>query len=793
MRDFLSLKPLWVGIFVLISTAGFGQKQKLSGTITNAENGNTLFGVNVVVKDSEKGVVSNAHGQFSLSLRREQYTVEFSFIGFETERRQIQLSSDRVIDIKMKPSSESLGEVFIEQNPEELDLDDPQMSALNLNPETIENTPVVLGETDPIKTLQLLPGVSGNGEGSSGFNVRGGSGAQNLILFNQATLFNSSHLFGFFSVINADVIDNLKLYKGGIPSRFGGRGSSVLDIRQKSGDKTELKGKGSIGVVSSKLTLEGPLENKKSSFLISGRSSYAHLFLKLTDNSNSAYFYDINTQLDFSLNDTNSLYFSGYFGRDVFNINDSFKNNYGNAVADLRWEHIFNDDLRSNLYVMFTDYNFNLSLDVVGFNYKSGIRNYNVKYHLKHYISDALQLNYGISSKYTQTNPGFIEPNKPGSGITREQFTKKYSVENAAYIEAKHELTPEFKLTYGLRFSNFLRLGQDSLNRYENDRPVIYNQNLDIYEEAPVASTVHQSRGSVEQSFNNLEPRISAAYKFSDDESVKANYQRMNQYLQLITNNNSPTPFDIWNPSGRYIKPLQTDQWALGYYRKFRETGLDLEAEVYYKDTKNRVDYVNGAQLIANDAIERVLLSGKSRAYGLEILLKKTRGKFTGWLAYTLSKSEQKTPGRDAGEPGINNGKWYASPWDKRHDISLTGNYEYSDKWSFNAAFVYQTGRPANFPESSYNYNGLTIPTYNGRNQNRLPDFHHLDLSAKYIPHPDEDKSWHSEWVFSIYNIYDRKNALNIDFAENEDTHVNEATKLSIFGIIPSVSYKFKF
>lgn len=793
MRDFLSLKPLWVGIFVLISTAGFGQKQKLSGTITNAENGNTLFGVNVVVKDSEKGVVSNAHGQFSLSLRREQYTVEFSFIGFETERRQIQLSSDRVIDIKMKPSSESLGEVFIEQNPEELDLDDPQMSALNLNPETIENTPVVLGETDPIKTLQLLPGVSGNGEGSSGFNVRGGSGAQNLILFNQATLFNSSHLFGFFSVINADVIDNLKLYKGGIPSRFGGRGSSVLDIRQKSGDKTELKGKGSIGVVSSKLTLEGPLENKKSSFLISGRSSYAHLFLKLTDNSNSAYFYDINTQLDFSLNDTNSLYFSGYFGRDVFNINDSFKNNYGNAVADLRWEHIFNDDLRSNLYVMFTDYNFNLSLDVVGFNYKSGIRNYNVKYHLKHYISDALQLNYGISSKYTQTNPGFVEPNKPGSGITREQFTKKYSVENAAYIEAKHELTPEFKLTYGLRFSNFLRLGQDSLNRYENDRPVIYNQNLDIYEEAPVASTVHQSRGSVEQSFNNLEPRISAAYKFSDDESVKANYQRMNQYLQLITNNNSPTPFDIWNPSGRYIKPLQTDQWALGYYRKFRETGLDLEAEVYYKDTKNRVDYVNGAQLIANDAIERVLLSGKSRAYGLEILLKKTRGKFTGWLAYTLSKSEQKTPGRDAGEPGINNGKWYASPWDKRHDISLTGNYEYSDKWSFNAAFVYQTGRPANFPESSYNYNGLTIPTYNGRNQNRLPDFHHLDLSAKYIPHPDEDKSWHSEWVFSIYNIYDRKNALNIDFAENEDTHVNEATKLSIFGIIPSVSYKFKF
>lgn len=793
MRDFLSLKPLWVGIFVLISTAGFGQKQKLSGTITNAENGNTLFGVNVVVKDSEKGVVSNAQGQFSLSLRREQYTVEFSFIGFETERRQIQLSSDRVIDIKMKPSSESLGEVFIEQNPEELDLDDPQMSALNLNPETIENTPVVLGETDPIKTLQLLPGVSGNGEGSSGFNVRGGSGAQNLILFNQATLFNSSHLFGFFSVINADVIDNLKLYKGGIPSRFGGRGSSVLDIRQKSGDKTELKGKGSIGVVSSKLTLEGPLENKKNSFLISGRSSYAHLFLKLTDNSNSAYFYDINTQLDFSLNDTNSLYFSGYFGRDVFNINDSFKNNYGNAVADLRWEHIFNDDLRSNLYVMFTDYNFNLSLDVVGFNYKSGIRNYNVKYHLKHYISDALQLNYGISSKYTQTNPGFIEPNKPGSGITREQFTKKYSVENAAYIEAKHELTPEFKLTYGLRFSNFLRLGQDSLNRYENDRPVIYNQNLDIYEEAPIASTVHQSRGSVEQSFNNLEPRISAAYKFSDDESVKANYQRMNQYLQLITNNNSPTPFDIWNPSGRYIKPLQTDQWALGYYRKFRETGLDLEAEVYYKDTKNRVDYVNGAQLIANDAIERVLLSGKSRAYGLEILLKKTRGKFTGWLAYTLSKSEQKTPGRDAGEPGINNGKWYASPWDKRHDISLTGNYEYSDKWSFNAAFVYQTGRPANFPESSYNYNGLTIPTYNGRNQNRLPDFHHLDLSAKYIPHPDEDKSWHSEWVFSIYNIYDRKNALNIDFAENEDTHVNEATKLSIFGIIPSVSYKFKF
>jgi hypothetical protein len=779
--------------FGLTSTITFGQKVELAGKLTNEDNNNSLFGVNVSVKNTVKGVVTDENGNFSISLTPGSYTFEFSYLGFETIKRKIKLTENRYLKISLQPNQESLNEVIIEQNREALDLRDPQMSTVSLNPETIENTPVVLGETDPIKALQLLPGISGNGEGSSGFNVRGGSGAQNLILLDQATLFNSSHLFGFFSVVNADAISGLDLYKGGIPSRFGGRGSSVLDISQKAGNKNQLAGNGSIGIVSSKLTLEGPIEKGKSSFLVSGRSSYAHLFLKLVDNPNSAYFYDLNAKLDFDLSETDQLYFSGYFGRDVFNINDSFKNNYGNAVASLRWEHIFNKDITSNLYLIFSDYNFDLNLDVVGFNYNSGVRNFNLKYHFNHFISDDFSLNYGLSSKYTVTNPGFIEPDKPSSGITSEQFTKKYSVENSAYVEVNQQLTPELKLTYGARFSNFLRLGQDSLNLYANDRPVIYNQNLNIYEEAPIESTISQSRGSVTKTFNNIEPRISLAYKFAKDESIKANYQRMNQYLQLLTTTNSPTPLDIWNPSGRYIKPLQTDQWALGYYRKFRNLGLDLETEIYYKDTKNRIDYINGAQLIANDATERVLLNGKSRAYGLEILVKKTMGKFTGWLAYTLSKSEQKTPGRTAVEPGINDGNWYASPWDKRHDFSLTGNYDYSDKWSVNAAFVYQTGRPANFPQSKYTYNGLTVPTYAGRNQSRLPDFHHLDLSATYTPKPNDKKGWRSKWVFSIYNVYNRKNALTIDFAKNEDAGVNEATKLSIFGIIPSVSYKFKF
>jgi len=600
------------------------------------------------------------------------------------------------------------------------------MSVNALSAETIKDIPVVLGEADVIKAILLLPGVTSAGEGASGFNVRGGATDQNLILLDEATIFNSSHLFGFFSVFNPDAIKDLKLYKGGIPARYGGRVSSVLDIYQKDGNSKKIKVNGGIGAVASRLLVEGPIIKDKAAFLFGGRASYAHLFLPLFDIDNSAYFYDLNTKINYKINDNNNVYLSGYFGRDLFSIQESFRNVYGNTVGNLRWNHIFSDKLFSNASLIYSDYDYSLDLDFVGFEWDSGITNLNAKYDLTYYVNDKFKIYSGINNLYYTFNPGRIKPNGPDSGIVEDQLTKKFANEFAAYIDVEHKVTKNLSLEYGLRYSNFTRLGQDEVNIYLNDEAVTFDPLLLIYQSATPIGVETPSRSDRLATFDALEPRLAASYAFNDNTSIKGSYTRLVQYLHLLSNTNSPTPLDVWTPSGPFIDPQKLDQFALGYFKNFYagKREYTLETEVFYKSIDDRIDYIDGAQLIANDAIEQVILQGEARAYGLEFLLRKNEGKLKGFFAYTLSKSEQRTPGRTPDELGINRGEWYNTPFDKTHDISMNLSYELNDKWKFGSNFLFQTGQPTNFPTGQFQY--LDFVTNNA--------YHHITDST-LVPH----------------------------------------------------------
>ncbi|HRM45269.1 MAG TPA: TonB-dependent receptor [Flavobacterium sp.] len=793
------MAPKKISTFLVVLLSVFSsfaqEKFTLSGTIIDANSNETLIGVNVVIPELKTGVTTNEYGFYSITLPKGIYSVQISYLGYQNIEESINLNQNTKNNFNLYSNETALKEVVITGNKTKIDIKKPEMSVNKLSISAIKKMPVVLGEVDVLKSILLLPGVTNAGEGASGFNVRGGGADQNLILLDEATIFNSSHVFGFFSVFNPDAIKDLKLYKGGIPARYGGRASSVLDIYQKDGNSKSFHLNGGIGLISSRILAEGPLVKNKGSFLIGGRSSYAHLFLKLSEEqkNNSAYFYDLNTKLSYKLDSNNSVYLSGYFGRDVFSLNKSFSNIFGNSTLNLRWNHLFSEKLFSNLSLIYSDYYYGLDLDFIGFQWDSGIKNYNIKYDFKNYISDKFKLNYGLNGIYYEFNPGTIKPSNLESGINFDQLDKKYAFEPAVYINADHELSNKIALSYGLRYSMFYRLGQSTVNIYENNNPVIFNPDLQIYEKAtPIGTTIYD-KNKVIESYNYLEPRFSLAYQINDDQSIKASYNRIVQYLQLISNTSSPTPLDVWTPSDSFIKPQIADQVALGYFKNLENGMYSLEVETYYKEVQNRLDYIDGADLIANKAIEQVILNGQLRSYGLEIMFRKNEGKFNGWVSYTLSKSEQQTPGRTALETGINNGQWYNSVYDKLHNIAITSSYTLNEKWSFGANFALQSGQPVTYPVGQYEYLGITVPSYGLRNKNRLLAYHHLDIAATLTPKSNKDRQWKGEWVFSIYNLYNRKNAASINFRQNVDTGSNEAIKTSIFGIVPAVSYNFKF
>ena len=653
----ISIKKIFVFlIFITFHFYSYSQeKYTISGTISDANSNETLIGVNILIPELKTGITTNEYGFYSITLPKGIYKIEITSIGFKTIEESIELNKNTKQNFKLTSSENVLKEVIINSNDNKTENRKPEMSVNKLSVSTIKKMPVVLGEVDIIKSILLLPGVTNAGEAASGFNVRGGGADQNLILMDEASIFNSSHVFGFFSIFNPDAIKDLKLYKGGIPARYGGRASSVLDIYQKDGNSNTFHMNGGIGLITSRLLAEGPIVKDKGSFLIAGRASYAHLFLKLSEEqkNNAAYFYDMNAKLSYKLDSNNSLFMSGYFGRDVFQLNKSFTNIYGNTTFNTRWNHLFSDKLFSNLSLIYSDYYYGLDLDFVGFEWKSGIKNYNIKYDLKSYISDRIKLNYGVNAIYYDFNPGTIKPSSPESGINFDQLEKKYAFEPAFYINAEQKISERIDINYGLRYSLFYDIGSSTVNLYENNNPVLFNTEFQIYEKATPIGTKHYNKNEVIKSFNNLEPRLSVNYQLNENQSFQVSYNRMVQYLQLISNTSSPTPLDVWTPSGTYIKPQIADQVAVGYFRKFKEGAYSAEVSSYYKEVQNRLDYIDGANLIANKAIEQVILNGQLRSYGLEFMFKKNEGNLTGWISYTLSKSEQKTPGRTPLETGI--------------------------------------------------------------------------------------------------------------------------------------------
>lgn len=781
-------------LFGILSKHSISQEKfTMSGVVRDITSTETLIGVNIFIEEPKIVVTTNEYGFYSITLPKGNYTIRVSVVGYEPIEEKVILDQNLKRNWQLTGTTNILSEITVENTKNKAEIRKPEMSVNKLSIQTIKQMPVVLGEVDIIKSILLLPGVTNAGEGQSGFNVRGGSADQNLILLDEATIYNSSHLFGFVSVFNSDAIKDLKLYKGGIPARFGGRLSSVLDIYQKEGNNEKTQFSGGIGIVSSRLLAEGPLVKGKGSFLIAGRASYGHLLLKLSGNKNAAYFYDLNTKMNYKINKKNNLYLSGYFGRDVFDLNGDFTNVYGNSVLNLRWNHLFSDKLFSNLSLIYNDYDYGLKVGFVGLDWKLGIRNFNLKYDFKHYLGNSLKLTYGVSAQYYNFNPGTVTPIDDKSGILAKQLDKKYAFEPAVYFDVEQKISSKLIVNYGLRNSLFYRLGSQTINLYEKDQPVVFNNSAKIYEKATPIGTKYYGHNETIASFNNLEPRFSSSYVLNNNHSVKASYNRMTQYLHLISNTQSPTPLDLWTPSDNYLKPQLLDQFAVGYFGNFKNNRFSMEIEAFYKKIQNRIDYIDGAELIANNEIEQVILKGKARSYGLEMMVRKNTGKLTGWLSYTLSRSEQQIAGRTPIETGINNGEWYKTAYDKLHNVSISGNYKKSDKWSFGFIFSLQSGQPISVPEAKYQYRGINVPDFGARNAYRLPVYHRLDVSATYIPNPQKINGWRGEWVFGIYNLYNRQNAASISFRQNRQTAMTEAVRFAVFGIVPSVTYNFKF
>ena len=784
------MKKIFLLVIFLVSLNINSQNNfTFSGYVLDSQTNELVIGASVIIDELNIGTITNSYGFFSITVKEGNYSVKTQNLGYKDDFQIISLNKNIILNIYLTEEVESLDEVIVMENTEDIDIELPVLSLNIISGKTIRQTPVVFGESDILKTIQLLPGVSSAGEGASGFNVRGGAADQNLILFDEAIIYNSSHLFGLFSVFNSDAIKEVKLYKGGIPSSYGGRLSSVLDVYQKDGNNQNFSMNGGIGAISSRLLVEGPIQKNQSSFLVASRGTYAHLFLKLTDIENIAYFYDLNTKSNFVIDNKNKIFLSGYFGRDLFKLDGTFMNTYGNSTLNLRWNHLINEKTFSNTSLIFSDYYYGLQLDFVGFDWKSGIKNLNFKFDLKNYYSNIFQFNYGLNVIYYDFNPGTIGPLTPDSGFNFSRLNKKYAFENSTYFDVIHKINSQLSMRYGIRLNQFLRLRQNGLQQYANDDPLYYDNDLKIYDPATPLAGNFDNNSSVFKTYNNIEPRINISYSFNN-QSIKASYNRLNQYLHLISNTSSPTPLDIWVPSGPYIKPQKLDQYALGYYKRIKN--IKIETEIFYKKIKNRLDYIDGADLVANDNIETVILPGKSRAYGFEILLKKSEGRHKFMVAYTLSKSEQKTPGRNSLEDGINFSNWYNTPYDKPHDFSINSEYILSKKLKIVGNFIYQTGQPTNYPNSQYTYMNLNVPNYGKRNSQRLPNYHRMDINLTLTPEK-KNKKIESSWVFGIYNLYDRDNASSIIFRRNNETLKNEAVQISIFGIVPSVTYNFKF
>ncbi len=801
--------------YLLLNAAFFcaftvkAQKYTLSGYLKDSLNNEFLTGATLHIANSGIGASSNAYGFYSLTVEKGKSTIIINYIGYERKTITLDISSDITLDISLKERSISLNEVVVSSARNDQKIISSDMSVEKISSKEIKQIPMVLGEADLIKSIQLLPGVSAPNEGSGGFNVRGGSTDQNLILLDEAIVYNPSHLFGFFSVFNADALKDATIYKGGIPSKYGGRLSSVLDIRMREGNNKKFNATGGIGLLSSRLTVEAPIgkvheDGADGSFLLSARRSYADLFLPLSSdtniNRNRLYFYDLNLRSNYRLSSNDRIFLTGYFGRDKINVPRGFGNTWGNITSTLRWNHLFGPKLFMNVSAIYSNYDYEITFyPGNSFQWNSSLSNVNLKADFDYYAGEKHKVKFGIGSIYYQFNPGNIKPYGSNSTINTTDFKEKRALENYAYLQDDFRISNRLTIMYGLRLSQFAQMANDSIPEYENGKPIVYNPDINNYEKGTISSYKHYEKNELLNNNLGFEPRLSLNCQVSEMSSIKLGYNRMYQYIHLLSTATSPTPLDIYTPTSTIIKPQIADQIATGYFRNMNNNTIEFSVEAYYKWMQNQFDFIDGASPLLNNSPETIILNGEARAYGLELMIKKNEGRLTGWISYTISKAERRTPGVDGGR-GINDAAYYSTNYDKPHNIAITGNYIISEKWSISANFIYQSGRPITYPQLKYSFNGISIPEYSGRNAYRLPDYHRLDIAATLKG--KQTKRWKSQWVFGIYNVYNRQNAANITFKEtltnnNSETGLgtgnNKAYKLTYFGIVPSISYEFKF
>lgn len=770
------MKYIFFFALLLSSFQLFAQKYTISGSVRDSSNGEDLFGAAVIVKElSNVGTLTNAYGFYSLSLKEGTYTLVYRSSGFQTKEISIELNKniEKNIELSIPADVQQIEEVKVSAEKENENITSSGMNVTKFDPKSIETIPVLFGEKDIMKTLQLTPGVKTAGEGNSGFFVRGGGADQNLILLDEAPVYNASHLLGFFSVFNSDAIRDVSMYKSGIPAEFGGRASSVVDVKMRDGNNKKFGASGGIGLISSRLTLEAPIVKNKGSFIISGRRSYADLFLKLSNQEDlkdtKLFFYDLNAKANYRISNKDRIFLSGYFGRDEFGLGNDFGFSWGNATGTLRWNHIINEKLFSNTTLVRStfDYAFNIGQGDDGFGIKSSIKDWNLKQDFSYFINEKNTLKFGLNGIHHTFKPGSLTGEN--DSFNEIILNSRYALEVGAYVQNEMKIGNRVKLMYGLRYSGFNYMGDGTDYAFDNKGNVIDEQEYDRWEKIKY----HQG----------LEPRLSGSYTISENNSIKASYGRNYQYLHQLSNSTTSSPTDNWVPSSSNVKPQIADQVALGYYQNLKKNMFRISTEIYYKNLANQIDYRNGAQLILNDQVEGELVYGQGRAYGLELLLEKKKGKFTGWLSYTLSRSLRQFD-------EINDGKEFSARQDRIHDISLVLMYKVNKAIALSTSWIYYTGDAVTFPSGKYELNGDYVPYYTERNGYRMPDYHRMDVGLTW--YMKDRKKFEHNLNFSIYNVYARENAYTITFEEDpDDPSKTVAVQTTLFKLIPSITYNF--
>lgn len=763
------------------------EKVTLNGYVKDASNGEELIGVTVFIPQMKAGAVTNSYGFYSITLPKGKYEVQYSYVGYTFQTVTVELDKDVANNVELVSEATMIKEIVVTDKRIDENVVALQMSKNTLDLTQVRKLPALFGEVDIIKNIQMLPGVLTAGEGTSSFYVRGGSADQNLILIDEAPIYDPSHLFGLFSVFNADVIKDSELYKGGIPARFGGRLSSILEVRTKDGNNKKLGVSGGIGTMASRLMVEGPLVKDKSSFIVSARRSYVDLFLRAADQDNLVHFYDVNAKVNWKYNNNNRFFAAFYSGRDVFNFGDDFAFAWGNNTATFRWNHLFNERLFSNTSVIVSNFDYKLELKdpVQGFKWTSNLQELSLKYDLSYFINTNNELSFGYHLTGRRFSPGRISPNTEGSIFSEVEMQHMYALDHAVYVSNQQKLSEKLMLDYGVRLSIFQNIGSSDLYLYEDPRDNINVNRTD---------TIHYSPWENIKTYVNIEPRIGIRYIVGEGQSVKLSYNRMVQNTHLIAAGTVPVPFNTWNPSGYYLKPQLADQVAAGYFRNFKNNIYEFSAEVYYKDIKNVTDFADNADIFFNQDLSTEFRQGKSWAYGLELMMTKKEGKLTGSIGYTLSKAMRKVE-------GVNLDRAFAANYDRRNVVNIQAAYDMNEKWTFGANFTYSTGRPTTLPTGKFEYQNYNPDVITERNGYRLPAFHRLDLSATLTPRKNANRRWQGQWVFSVYNAYNRQNPFTIytRTTKNDDGDVigdgrtKEARMVYLFPILPSVTYNFKF